>query len=615
MATIASDVVNATFTKATDLATATKGQADSFISSLASTIYQPPTIAVTWNSLAAPSLPSMPSAPSMPTIAFTVPGGAPGELSLATPTISIDDFSELAPSLALPDAPAVSYGTAPTVPSIADVTIPSAPTISTPSAPTMMSIASVSFAGVDLHADRLAKLDEIPTLDLVAPTPYSYARGAEYASALLDNLKGKIDARLQGGTGLSPAVEQAIWDRARDRETAIANANILEVQRQSDALGFQLPAGVISAQMRQAEQEYYDKLSELSRDISVKQAELEQQNLKDAITSGMQLEGQLIDYSFKLEQLSFETAKQYADNAIQVYNAQVEGFKALLSGYQTYAQAYDTIIKAELAKVEAYKAQLDGERTKAEVNTALVNQYKAMIEAGMAQVEIYKAQVGGAQALIQLEQAKIGAAGEQIRAYVAQVNAETAKVEAYKAAVQGEATKVEVYKTKAQAFGAKTQAQAEKARAEIARYSAMYQAKASEWEGYKVKVATEGERIRALGMQSSSLLDGYKASATAITAQAEMNTKVWETQIKQYEAGQNITLQTAKINGDHLIQTNNARLDAAKVAAQTYAQLTSSAYSMIHASAGVSGSVSNGVNFSYSNDTTGTVPSTTMFTV
>lgn len=86
----------------------------------------------------------------------------------------------------------------------------------------------------------------------------------------------------------------------------------------------------------------------------------------------MQLEGQLIDYSFKLEQLTFETAKVTADNAVQVYNAQVEQFKALLSAYNTYATAYKTIMDAELSKVEVYKAELQAEQTKADVNQALV---------------------------------------------------------------------------------------------------------------------------------------------------------------------------------------------------------------------------------------------------
>lgn len=577
-------------------------KAESFLAALNSSIYAPPSISFTWNSIAVPSLPDIPDAPTMPTIQFTVPGSQPTELSISLPTVTIDDFTETAPALTLPSAPTLSYGSVPTVPSAADVTVPSAPTVSMPTEPSYLSLASVSFAGVDLHEDWLARLEDMPQFTLVEPTPYSYAHGPEYASALLDALKARLLDRMNGGTGLDPAVEQAIWDRARSRETKAALANEAEITRQAEALGFQLPSGVLTAQLAEARQNYYSKLSDLSRDIAIKQADLEQSNLKDTIAAGMQLEGQLIDYSYKLEALTFEASKAYADNAIQVYNAGVEGYKALLAAYQTYASNYKTLIDAELAKVEVYKAQLQGEQTKADINQTLVQQYKAQIEAGMSQVEIYRAQVGAAQTLVQLEQTKIGAAGEQVRAYVAQVNAETAKVEAYKAQVQAQSTLVDMYKTKADAFSAKVGAQAEKAKAELGRYNALVQAKAAEWDGYKAKVQAESERIRALGVQSGALLDGYKAQAAAIESEARLHTMVWETQIKDYEASQQLMLQTAKINADVALQSNNARLDAAKVGAQVYAQMVGSAYGAIQANASLSAGASNSVSYSYGGD-------------
>ncbi len=598
----AAEQVNSVFGTARTYATEFALQTESFTQALASSIYAPPTISLTWNSIAPPSLPDIPNAPTMPTIQFLAPGGRPSELLLDTPSVTIDDFTEVAPTLTLPAAPTLSYGAVPTVPSPDAVTLPTAPTLTFPTAPTYLSLSAVSFGGINLHEDWLTKLENMPELALVAPTPYSYAPGPEYASALLDALKATLAARMGGGTGLDPAVEQAIWDRARDRETKIALGNEAEIMRASEALGFMLPAGVLAAQLREAQQNYYDKLSELSRDVAIKQADLEQANLKDTIAAGMQLEGQLIDYAWKLEQLTFENAKVYADNAIQSYNASVEGYKALLAGYQTYANNYKTLIDAELAKVEVYKAQLQAEQTKADINKTLVEQYKAEIDAGMSQVEIYRAQVGAAQTLVQLEQTKISAAGEQVRAYVAQVNAETAKVEAFKAQVQAQSTLVDVYKTKADAFSAKVGAQAEKAKADLARYNALVQAKSSEWDSYRVKVQAESERIRALGVQSGALLDGFKAQAAAIEAEAKMHTMVWETQIKDYEAGQQLVLQTAKINADVALQANNARLDASKVGAQVYAQLTSSAYGMINASASISGSASNSVSYSYGGD-------------
>lgn len=593
------DLVTGYFSSANTYAQTATQQLGQFTSALSASISPPPTISLSWSSPKPPDLPKMPEDPDMPKIEFDLPA-PPDKWNLGGPEITIDTFSEQAPAVDFPSAPVLQYGAAPDIPSISSVPALTAPTIEQPALPTLLVLDTPVFGGVDMHEDYLDKLDNIPELQLVAPTPFQYTRGPEYASQLLANLKAVLNERIKGGTGLAPAVEQAIWDRARSRETQTALANEAEVMRSSEAMGFQLPSGVLAAQLREAHQAYYDKLSGLSRDIGIKQAELEQENLKQTIASGMQLEGQLVDYSIKLEQMTFDAAKAAADGAIQVYNARVEEYKALMAAYNTYATAYKTIMEAEMSKVEVYKAQLQAEQAKAQINQALVQQFKVQVEAGMAQIEIYKAQVGASTALVQLEQAKIGAAGEQIKAYVAQVNVETSKVEAYKSRVQAEMAKVDIYRVKVQAFSAKTGTQLEKARAEISRYSALAQAKDSEWRAYAAQVDAERARVTALGVQSSALMEGYKAGAAAVESEAAMNTRIWEGSIKQYEASRSLTVQTAKINGDFAVQANNARLEAAKAGAQVYAQLAASAYGMVNASAGITGAVNENHTYQHS---------------
>lgn len=579
------------FSYAEGAARGNAASAASIAAALASSVAAPPSIDVNFAMPSQPAMPPLPTAPSMSPITFSMPSAPTGAVESA-PALSIGTFDEAAPIITLPDAPSVNYGTAPAVPAIGVVAVPDAPEVLTPSTPAYLAVSSHSLGAIDLHEDWLTRLEEIPTLELLSPTPYSYSPSPKYASALLDALKDKVRQRLEGGTGLPPAVEQAIWDRARDRETSIAQANVDEIQRHSEALGFRLPAGVTVAQTRQAQQSYYDKLSELSRDVSIKQADLEQANLKHAIEEGLKLESQLLDYAMKLEQIGFESAKFGAENAIQAYNAVVDAYKASLSGYQTYAQAYETVIKAELSQIEIFKGKLAGEETKANINRTLVEQYKAAIDAGMAQVKVYEAQVGGAKALIELEATKLGAAGEQIKAYVAQVNAETAKVEAYKASVQGEATKIEIYKTKAQAFASVSAAQAEHSRALIARYEGIYRAQASRYDGYRAQVEAESARIQAVAHQNSQAVEMYKATTTYNTAMVQNLNSQWGAAIKGAEASSSIALSAAKANADAHIAHSAARLDASKVGAQVAAQLAASAMSMIHASVSVNDSAS-----------------------
>lgn len=598
----AAELVNSTFALAKDYADAAEAKLATFTQALETSIYAPPTLSVTWQTLPPPTLEQAPAAPAMPNIAYNPAnvGGTPAPLAEAIPDIDIPEFTDTLPPLVFPAAPAINYGVVPTVPAVGNVPVPAAPSVSMPGAPTFLELKTVAFSGVNLREDWLDKLQDAPQLEILAPTPYSYKRGPEYASQLLDNLKAVLNRRIAGGSGLAPAVEQALWARARDREATIARSGETEVLRLHAARGFVLPSGVMAEQLRQANRDYLGKLSDLSRDISIKQAELEQQNLREAIAQGMQLEAQLMDYSWKIEQQTFEAARLMAENAIAVHNAQLEQFKALLQGYESYASVYKTIIESQLAKVEVYKAQLAAEQSKADINRSLVERYKVQIEAGMAEVEIYRAQVAAAQTLVQLEQAKIGAAGEQVRAYVAQMNAETAKMEIYKSGVQAEATKVEVFKARGAVYSTQVQAQAEKSRALVSRFQALAQAKSSEWEGYRARVAAEGLRLDALGKQSAAMLDAYRVANAAIQSKAELQTKVWETSMRQYEAGIQVSLQTARMNNEAVIAANNARADAAKVGTQVFAQLTASAMNMMHTSAGISGSASRNESHSYS---------------
>lgn len=636
------EVVADAFSTAQIYASEAEAKLTSFAAALEAAQSPETLIDVTWEAVAAPpatSTPSRPGALEELEGEFdwdqdgSIDAAKPLPLDEVAPTVDIDNFTEPdptvdfgdAPTLTFDSAPVLSIGTAPSVPTVADITVPDAPSVTLPDTPTYLSLSTPTFAGVDLNDAFLENLEEIPTLNLVAPTPYSYAPGAEYESALLTALKAALLTRIAGGTGLSSAVETAIWDRARDRDAAAAQANVDDILRSSEALGFSLPSGVTAAQVRKAEDDFYRASQSASREIAIKQAELELANIQQTISQSMQLEGVMIDNAYKMELLAFENAKTYAANAIEVYNAQVGQFQALVQAYGAYATAYRSIIDGQLAKVEVFKAQVQAELSKAEVNRTLVQQYEAEVRARLAAVEVFRAQVEGAKALVEVEQAKVSAAGEAIRAYVAGINGETAKVEAYKVSVQAQGAQVEAYKAgvdaklatvqvfkaKADAFSAKANAQAEKAKAKVAHYQALVQAKASEWDGWRARVQAETARFQALAVKSNSALDGYRADIARYTAVEQAAVGRWSAQIRQYEAQQTYSISALKLNSDIIRYNNDAIRESAKVGAQVYAQLTASAYGMIRASAGVSAGASNTVSYSYSNQTTSAPSSVT----
>ena len=589
------ELVQDKYSKSVALADAATSAVDGFQQALSSSIYAPPTISVRWESLRAPNLPAIPDLPELPEIRLELPHGMPTALNDTVVNVPIDDFTVEMPALNFKQAPELTIGQAPALPQVRDVAVPDAPDVVLPDAPQFLQLTTHSFAGVNLHEDWLEKLDNIPELSILQPAPFAYAPGARYASQLMDNLKAQLNARIHGGTGLAPAVEQAIWGRARDRETQIALAREQEVLRGAEALGFPLPSGVLAGQLADARREYHDKLSGLSRDIAIKQADMEQQNLKDTIQTALQLETALLDDAHRLETLALSAAKTAADSAIDAHSAALEHFKALLAGYQAYASAYDTVVKAELTKIEVFKALLQAEQTKADINKSLVERFKAEIEGAMAAVEIYKARVGAAKTLVELEGTRIQAGAEQVRAFVATVNAETAKAEMYKASVSAEATKVEAFSAYTRAYSSKVGAQAEKARVEVTKLQAKVSAKTLEWDGWKARLSAETAKVEAAARTSSVMLDGYRIGAHAAEAQAGAYMRRWEADLKQYEASTSITLQAAKANADAVMHTNDARMDAAKVGLATSSQRLASAWAMVSASASISGSVTQSI--------------------
>lgn len=588
-------IVEDKYARAVELAETASREVAGFQQALNNSIYQPPQISVRWQTLAAPNLPPIPNMPTLPTENFVEPGGQPVPLTASMDDVQIDDFDIPLPALDFGQAPELTIGQAPVLPQVRDVAIPDAPDITLPDAPQFLQLQTHSFGGVNLHEDWLDKLDDIPELSILQPAPFAYSPGARYASQLLDNLKATLNARIQGGTGLVPAVEQQIWDRSRDRETHLALAREQEVLRGAEALGFPLPSGVLAGQLADARREYHDKLSGLSRDIAIKQAELEQANMRESIQFALQLETTLLEDCYKLEMLAFEAAKTAADNAIAAHNAALEHFKALLDGYRAYATAYETVIKAELNKVEVFKALLAAEETKANINKSLVDRYKAQIEGSMAAVEIYKARVGAAQTLVELERARIQAGGEQVRAFVATVNAETAKADIYKARVGAEATKVEAVGALARAYGSKVGAQAERARVEVAKFQAHVAAKSLEWDGWKARLSAATARIEAAARRASIMVDGYRAGAAAAEAQATSYMRRWEADVKQYEASQELTFRVAQANAQAVQHANDARMEAAKVMLATSMQKVASSWSAVSASAQISGSVTQNI--------------------
>ena len=92
-----------------------------------------------------------------------------------------------------------------------------------------------------------------------------------------------IDTITNGGTGITPAVENQIWQRDRDRVIAEGARADSQTLLQFSQRGYSLPAGVMVKQLQANRFEQLAKLQAQSRDVAIKQADIEVENLRFAV--------------------------------------------------------------------------------------------------------------------------------------------------------------------------------------------------------------------------------------------------------------------------------------------------------------------------------------------
>ncbi|HSH26649.1 MAG TPA: hypothetical protein VK972_02590 [Wenzhouxiangella sp.] len=174
----------------------------------------------------------------------------------------------------------------------------------------------------------------------------------------LQNICEWIDDAIQnGGTGLPTAVEQAIWDRAREREGRLNERSNEEAANVPASLGWPVPsAAVVNRQMRAA-QDNINRDSSLSRDVMIEQARLEQANIHFAISSGIQLHSMLmssainfVNAKLRAEALGQQYGQVLSTAAQNFYSQMVQYYQAQLRGEQLELRQDIATVDAELSE-------------------------------------------------------------------------------------------------------------------------------------------------------------------------------------------------------------------------------------------------------------------------
>lgn len=187
---------------------------------------------------------------------------------------------------------------------------------------------------------------------------------------LLDKIQAMIT---EGGTGLPPEVEQAIFDRAKGRQELDNARMYTEAEQYFSSRGFELPTGALASRLQEINIEIARNNSNLNNDILTAQAKLAQDNLHFVVQQG----------------------------AATVIAMMESSIKAVIDSNKGTIDVF-------VAGIEAYKTEL----------SAVLGEIDAKTKIFMAEADVYKSisQVNMADITAQVEVAKIGLQEASIRA-------------------------------------------------------------------------------------------------------------------------------------------------------------------------------------------------------
>lgn len=524
--------------------------------------------------------------------------------------LDLDDLvmpdAPVMPTIELPNAPGVANIQVPIRPEInTDIQIPDAPVLDMPEMDELKQIEIPVF-----EFPELPDFDGVPPSisEITVPNVFIDWKEPEYKSEVLDELSHYIKKGIvEGGIGLPAPIEDALFNRARTRESRETSRAVQEAMNDWSARNFTMPPGMLVKQVATIREQGQLRASEINRDILVEASRMEIEQLRFLVQQGMALEQLTVNIFNNVANRLFEVARYNAESQMNVFNAQISLFNAQNESFKVLSDVYRIKLDGAIAKLTAYKAAIDAQVAVGQINEQYVQVYRAKMDAVLSNVEIYKAMVQGASVRADVIKNRFDAYRADVQAYSEQINAEKVKVEAYEAQIRGESTKASMFDTQARAYASTVQAVQAKAdvkgkqiqlKMEAARvWIGKYQA---DLEAYKAELQANLSEVQQNTAAFGAEVEAWRATAGMEVSQAEMQSRYADMNTRTNIAYAEMQLKEYETKMQKAIQEANIALESAKAMGQYTAQLAAGAMSAAHVSASISGSGSSSTSRSTS---------------
>lgn len=509
--------------------------------------------------------------------------------------------------LQMPEAPVMPTMELPSAPGMAAIQVPARPNIDTniqlPETPNLELPEMDDLKEIDIPVFEFPELPDFdgvpPSISgVTVPNVFIEWKEPEYQSEILDELTDYIKKGItEGGTGLPAPIEEALFNRARSRESKETSRAVQEAVNDWSTRNFSMPPGMLVKQVATIREQGQLRASELNRDILIEASKMEVEQLRFLVQQGMSLEQLTSNIFNNFANRLFEVARFNTESQISVFNAQIAFFNAQNEAFNMLSGVYKTKLDGALAKLNAYKTAVDAQVAIGQVNEQYVQVYRAKMDAVLSNVEVYKALVQGASVRAEVIKNQFDSYRSDVQAYSEQINAEKVKVDAYEAQIRGESTKATLFDTQARAYastiqgvqakadvkGKQIQLKMEAARVWIGKYQA-------DLEAYKAELQANLSEVQQNTAAFSAEVDAWRATAGMEVSQAEMQSRYADMNTRTNIAYAEMQLKEYETKMQKAIQEANIALESAKAMGQYTAQLAAGAMSAAHVSASISGS-------------------------
>jgi hypothetical protein len=512
------------------------------------------------------------------------------------------------------DATRPEYGLVPPSPVTDTYPIPPEPPFVIPPDPDLHEISIPEFIDITIEGMTTQVpvfIGSVPNFIPLGPSDFDTRFDNETQSNVYAAVKNKLVGILvNGGTLLAPQVEADIWQRNLERDQQALRDTVDKVTGQWAKLGFSMPDGLLSGSIIAVNNEYMNKSLDRSREIAVKQAELEQVGTIKALELGVSWENMIFSTLVEYVRRRLEVAKYNSDLLVQVFKDRVTMYNISLEAFKADVEVYKAKIQAEIGRAEVYKSKVQGQLAIAQVNDAIVKSYTAKIDALGSLVNLFNSRVKAVATMYEAEKQKIDIFRGEVEGYSAKTDALTKRylgeIEAYKADVQGVSAKQAAIASFSESemkfsvaqFDAEVrmnEADMKLFIAEVDAYIAEVKGRATQSEANNANADAQSKanvaRFNALITKYESVVnlysaqvEAYKGSVQAFAAEQNSKDTNMESQARVAIASYEAAIKKAEAEARIKETAAQIRMEGMKGAAQSASNLAAGAMSAIHAS-------------------------------